>query len=169
MNGMDDVFDPLDKAAYDTVHDYKNPRTGKKGAVGLGQVVGMPHSTLQNKVNPAMELQYLGLKEARALMLASGDHRILHQLAQDLGEACFPLPTSDFVGDLDVLEALTKWQAEIGETAQKLRDIYADGSVDAEEVEELRREGIEDFEKFLALLDVVKGQAEPAKPLRAVK
>lgn len=166
---MDDVIDPLDKAAYDTVHDYTNPRTGKKGAVGLGPVVGMPHSTLQNKVNPSMDFQHLTLKESRTLMLATGDHRMLRQLARDLGEACVPLPSLDVVGDLDVLEALTEWQAETGETAQKVRDIYADKRIELGEVEELRRELIEDFEKGLALLDRIRAQAEPAKPLRAVR
>lgn len=162
MNGNDDLLvDPLDRAIYETVHGYVNPKTGKKGALGLAPVVDMPASTLQNKANPSEQFAHFTVREARKIMLAAGNNAILYQLGVDVGEACYPLPSLEAVGDADVLEALTAWQAEVGETAQKVRDIYSDRRVRMHEVEELRRELIQDFERGLALIDVIKGQAEP--------
>ena len=161
MSEFDLIVDPLDLVIYETVHEYVNPKTGKKGAVGLAPVVDMHASTLQNKSNPTESFTHITVREARKIMHATGDHRILHQLAADLGEACVALPSLDAVGDIDVLEALTSWQAETGETAAKERDIYSDRVVRMSEVEELRLELIQDYERGLALLDVIKKQAEP--------
>lgn len=169
MSFDESLIDPLDMAIYQTVHEYKNSHTGKKGALGLSAAVGMAAPTLQNKANPMHDLQQLSLKEARTVMLATGDHRMLHQLAHDLGEACVPTPTLDVVGDSDVLEALTIWQESTGKTAKKLREIYEDKRVEMHEVEQLRLALIHEFEMGLALVDVVKGQAEPDKGLKVVK
>ena len=172
MSDHDYNLDPLDKAIHDTVLGYANPQTGVRGGKALAQAIGMPVSTLLNKANPNEAYANLTVKEARQVMLVSGDNRILHQLAQDVGEACVPLPSLDAVGDLDVINALTEWQAEVGETAQNVRDIYKDGVVHQSEVADLRRELIEDFEKGLALLDRVAAQADPDEkvvPLTGVK
>lgn len=156
-----DTFDPLDLAIYATVHGYTNPRSGKKGAVGLAPVVGMPVSTLQNKANPAETFARLTVTEARSLMLVTGDHRIGHQLMADVGEACIPLPTFEFASDLALLETWAEWQAEIGETALALKDALEDGRVTQAEVARVRRELTEDFVKGLGMLDVLSGMAEP--------
>ncbi len=155
------VVDPLDQAVYDTVHDYTNPRTHKKGAIGLAPVVDMSASTLQNKANPSEQFAHMTLREARKVMLAANDHRILHQLAADLGEACVPLPTMSFPADMDLLNAWAEWQKEVAETIEAVRSSLDDKRIRLDEVSKVRRELIEDFEKGLAMLDVLKGMAEP--------
>ena len=155
------VVDPLDQAVYDTVHDYTNPRTHKKGAIGLAPVVDMSASTLQNKANPSEQFAHMTLHEARKVMLAANDHRILHQLAADLGEACVPLPTMSFPADMDLLNAWAEWQKEVAETIEAVRSSLDDKRIRLDEVSKVRRELIEDFEKGLAMLDVLKGMAEP--------
>jgi len=163
MTFDDNTFDALDIAIYETVHGYINPRTGKRGAAGLAPVVGMPASTLQNKANPAETFANLSMKEARSLMLATGDHRIGHQLMADIGEVCVPVPVHEFPADMDLLEAWAVWQAEIGETVLALKDALEDGRVTRAEVARVRNELAEDFAKGLAMLDVLGGMAEPER------
>lgn len=162
---MDGVFDPLDIAIYETVHEFRDPKTGKRGALGLAPVIGMQSSTLSNKANPTQEFAHLTVREARSVMLASGDHRILHQLAADLGEACVPLPTLPFPADMDLLKAWAEWQRDVAETVQALRDALEShgGKIVASDIANVRRELIEDFEQGLALCDVLKGMQEPER------
>jgi len=154
--------DPLDAAIYDAVHDYCDPVTGRRGVPALSNAMGWGASMLQNYANPNEPSQF-SITQIRALILRTGDKRPLRQLAHDVGEACFPLLVTQFPGDSDLLSAWADWQAEIGETMQKAKAILDDGKVVAVEVDELRRELIEDFEKGLALLDVFKGMQEPEK------
>ena len=154
-------IDPIDKAVHETVHEFRHMGSGKKGVPALAPVLGMPPSTLQNKSNPNEEYANLTLKEARAVMLATGDHRIVRVLANEVGEACVTLPSIDFAADMDVLDAWGNWQTEIAETVQRIQFALSDGKIDAREVEDVRRELVEDFEKGLALLDVLKGMMEP--------
>lgn len=158
---MDEVLDPLDVAIYDTVHGYVHPKSGRRGAVGLAPVVGMPPSTLSNKANPREEFVHLTVRELRAVMLATGDHRALHQLAADVGEACVVLPTIEFPADMDLLDAWAAWQGEVAQTVRRIRTALIDGKITADEVLDVRMELIEDFERGLALLDVLKGMQEP--------
>lgn len=155
------VVDQLDQAIYDTVHNYVNPHTGKKGAIGLAPVVDMQASTLQNKANPGEHFAHLTVREARKVMLATGDNRILHRLAADVGEACVPLPTLQFAADMDLLDSWAEWQQDVARTVEAVRDALADKKVTRDEVDRVRLELIRDFEKGLAMCDVLKGMAEP--------
>ncbi|MDP1586307.1 MAG: hypothetical protein Q8M07_01065 [Prosthecobacter sp.] len=148
-------------AVYDTVHGFVDEASGREGARGLGPVIGMKSGTLQNKANPNEEYTHLTLPEARSVMLATGDFRILQALAAELGQACVPLPTIQFPADCDLMVAWADWQAEIAQTVVVMRDSLADGKVTRSEVDRLRKELIEDFEKGLALLDVFRGMSEP--------
>lgn len=161
--------DPLDQAIYETCHGYTAPGEKRASVKALARVMGMRPSTLQNKANPFEEYAQLSVKEARQAMLVTGDHRILHALARDVGEACFPLPSAEWVGDMDVMAALTKWQAEIGKTAQEVHDTYADGKVETHEIEAVERSLIRDYERGMELIALMKGQAEPESQKPALK
>jgi len=157
---MTDI-DPLDQAVYDTVHDFVDERSGRKGCVALAETIGMRSSTLANKASRKEEHAHLNLHEARSVMLATGDVRILEALANSLGYACVPLPTIAATADMDLLDAWAKWSAEFGETAATIKQALEDGRIEHHEIAEVRRELIEDFEKGLAIIDVLKGMAEP--------
>ena len=162
MSVNDDLLvDPLDRAIYETVHGYVNPKTGKKGALGLAPVVDMPASTLQNKANPTEQFAHFTVREARKIMLAANDHRILHQLAADVGEACVPLPTLNFAADMDLLDSWAEWQQDVAKTIEAGKDALADREITQDEIALIRMELIRDFEKGLAMLDVLRGMAEP--------
>lgn len=161
MVEFDDLgIDPLDMAVYRTVHDYVNPGTGKKGAVGLAPVMQMPASTVQHKANPSDAFTAFYLKEARALMLAAGDNRALHHLAADVGEACVPLPRNPFPADMDLLEAWAAWQAEVANTVTAIRQALLDGRITADEVARVRAELIGDYSRGLGLVEVLAGMCE---------
>ena len=155
------VIDPLDSAVHKTVHGYKNPHNGKKGAVGLASVIGMRSSTVQNKANPSEEYSEFGLKEVRKVMMATHDFSILKQLSAECGFAAVPLPHIDAPADTDLLEVWANWSEEFGETAASIKHALEDQKITMAEVENVRRELIEDFEKGLAIIDVLKGMAEP--------
>jgi len=80
-----------------------------------------------------------------------------------------PLPTVEATADMDLLDAWAKWSAEFGETAETIKQALEDGRIEQHEVEAVRRELIEDFEKGLAIIDVLKGMAEPEPEAMVVK
>lgn len=155
------VVDALDDAAYQTVHDYVNPRTHRKGAVGLAPALNMPASTVQHKANPSETFTAFYLKEARSIMLATGDNRILYQLAADVGEACVPLPKRAYPADMDLLESWAAWQGEVAGTVTAIRNALIDGRITADEVRRVRAELIEDYSRGLGMVDVLAGMCEP--------
>lgn len=166
--GYDDI-DPLDQAAYDTVHGYRDARSGRRGIGPLADMIGMAPSTLQNKTDRKQEFANLNVKEVRALMLATGDYRLLETLAHGVGYAAVPLPSVASTADMDLLDAWAQWSAEFGETAQTIKAALDDGRVTTDEIARCRQELIEDFEKGLGILDVLKGMAEPDEKVVQIK
>lgn len=70
----------LDKAAYDTVHDFP----GRAAAVA--EMAGFPSATVvSNLVNPNNYDHKLGLKQSIPIQLVTHDFRILHAYAAALG------------------------------------------------------------------------------------
>jgi len=159
MNAERFGVDPLDESIYDAVHDYKDLVTGKRGVVALSKATGLSTSMLQNYSNPAEPSQFT-VKQFRTLILTTGDKRPLHQLAHDVGEACFPLSANEFPANTDLISAWADWQGEIAETMQHAKSILDDKKVLKAEVNKLRKELIEDFERGLQLLNVFEGMQE---------
>lgn len=157
---MNDI-DQIDQAVYDTVHGFRDSSTGKKGAGALAKVVGMSAATLQNKANRNEEYASLNLKEARAVMLGSQDFQILHTLAAEVNHAAVMLPAADFPADMDLMVAIVDWTNDYGETAAAIKRALEDKKISRTEVEKIRKELIEDFEKGIKILDVMDGMAEP--------
>lgn len=162
-------IDVLDQAIYDTVHDYKDPNSSKRGVHPLAKMTGIVPSTLQNKSDRKQETHHLSVKEARAIMLVSNDFRILQTLASEVGYAAVPLPANAFPADMDLLESWADWSAEIAQTVERIKSALDDKTLTQEEISAIRKEMIEDFEKALALLDVLKGMAEPDKNVVNIK
>lgn len=73
-------------AAYLTGHNYPG------GAPALAARMGMDARKLSRKLNPNA-IHSLTLDEAEVLMALSGDHRILHAMAAELGYVCTPIPS----------------------------------------------------------------------------
>ncbi|MCW8918949.1 MAG: hypothetical protein OQL08_09070 [Gammaproteobacteria bacterium] len=153
-------IDPLDMAAYETVHEYRNAKTGKRGPGALAPLVGMAPSTLSNKCNPNEIYANLTLKEARQVVLASGDSRIVKQFALDAGFTILPMPEVDCPADMDILNAWADWQADIAETIEAVKAAIA-GSPTKEKVETIRRELHEDLAQGMKLFNIIDDMLEP--------
>jgi len=154
-------IDVLDQVIYDTIHNYRDANTGKKGPFALAKVVNMSGATLQNKANRNEEYANLNVKEARSVMLGTKDFSILHALAAELSFAAVPLPVADFPADMDLMVAITEWTTDYGETAAAIRDALNDKKITRKELEVIRKELVQDFEKGIKILDVMEGMAEP--------
>lgn len=154
-------IDKLDQVIHKTAHNYKNKITGRRGCTAMADTIGMPRTTLQNKVNHNQEFAQLSIKEARSMMLAAGDVSILKVLCEQLGYAAVPLPNIDTPADTDLLAAWASWSEEFGQTAATIKEALEDNEITQAEVAKTKKEIIEDFEKGLALIAVLEGMAEP--------
>jgi hypothetical protein len=134
---MDEIVGAIDRAVYDTVHGYFDPRTGQRGAVALAPKLGMQPGTLSNKANPLQEHQ-LTLRESASLQLGADDFRILKAYAASLGHAVYALPPQN-VSDVELLNQYAAFHAAVGEKAEALRAALGDGRIDQAEVEAVKR------------------------------
>ena len=157
---MEDI-DKLDQVVYDTVHTYKNEKSGRRGCTAMADAIGLQRSTLQNKVDRNQEFAQLSLKEARSIMLAAGDVSILSVLSQQLGHMLVPLPLIDAPADTDLLAAWAEWSEEFGQTAASIKAALEDNEITHEEVATIKKEVLEDYEKALSLIAVLEGMSEP--------
>lgn len=155
-------IDPLDQAAYETVHNFKDSSTGKKGAIGIAAITGMKPSTVQNKASRTDEYAIFNIKEMRSVMTAAKDFRMLEAMNRECGFAMTPLPDFEaFSSDMDLLAAWADWQSEIAETVQKMKSAIEDGEITAAELHDIKNELTQDYEKGLELWAVFEGMAEP--------
>src|SRR3546814_6347406 len=90
------------RAAYLTVHEFP-PTAGLSAVESAALVIGRAPGTTYNKVDPASE-QGLYLTEALQLMLAHGDHRILHALAAACDHVAVPLADLRAMSDTALLD-----------------------------------------------------------------
>lgn len=133
---MRELFGGLDQAVYDTVHDYVDGKTRKRGAVALAPKLGLQPGTLANKANPQQEHQ-LTLREAVPLMLATQDFRILEALAAELGHTLCALPDGD-ISDIELLTQYATFQDAIGRKAASIRHALEDHVITPAEAREIR-------------------------------
>ncbi len=133
-----DFFTPLDLAIHATVKEYVDPRTHKRGAVGLAARLGIPSGTLSNKANPSIPEAPLGLKEAIRIQLAADDYRILHEVNAELGHCAYQLPAKPHGSDLEVLDAYVQVHISAGEKALAIQQSLSDGRITQEELRSIR-------------------------------
>lgn len=127
------MMSDLERAAYDTVHEYPG------GAPRLAQFLGVRPGTLNNKVDPGCETHHLSVDEALALMLISGDYRILEALSRSTNHLCIRLEHLASVSDLDLLTAYTQLHERLGKVAGAIREAFADGRFERAEYQDIRR------------------------------
>lgn len=122
----------IEGVAYATVHDYPG------GAIALGAQTGINGQVLINKTNPNDTRHHLMLKEAVRIQVVSGDHRILHAMADELGYVCIIKPDAPVCGD--VPHALMSMCAEFGDYLRTVDEAMRDGRVTTNERRTLKRE-----------------------------
>jgi len=170
-NNPPDTWTPLQLAYWRTVHQFRDPRTGRRGAAALAPKLGKSAATLSNEVNADMPSHKAGLEDSVTLQAVTGDYRVLQTYAAELGHLAVPLPDFDrsAVSDVALLGQMTAWQAAMGRTMQQIHDALADGDVDADEAEGIRyhlfahmTEGLRFLHRILVLAGVAPAGVDPA-------
>ena len=149
---MDEIFTEIDKAQYELVKKHTAAKIAKRMAMS-------PH-VLASKVNPNTNTHHLRLDEAVAIQLITGETDILKAEAQTLGYALYKIPDELETNDQTILEAWAAWHAEIGETAQKIKDALEDNIVTKKELAGIIKEIHEDAAKAMELLQVLQNKSE---------
>jgi hypothetical protein len=147
---MDNPFNPVALAAYRTVRDFR--RGGRRGAQALAPMLGKAPGTLSNEVNPDVTTHKLGVEDAVAVMLAAGDFQLADAIEAELGRVATPMPDFADVSDMELLDAWADWHRDTGETAGAIKAALADGRIDRQELDAIKKEVFEDFQRELALL-----------------
>lgn len=137
----------VEVAAWALCHDYPG------GAVALGIQAGVP--TLAQKVCPTNDRNKLMLKEAVRIQVASGDHRILHAMADNLGELCIPLPS---VHDDDLLQATLHSVQSFGEMMGETERALHDGRVTPNELKRIQSTMLEAVAHVTALYSLIQNK-----------
>lgn len=135
---MHELYGRLDMAIYDTVHDYRDPRTRGRGAASLAPRCGMHPGTLNNKADPGIDTHKLGLLESVPVQLAADDFRILHAYAADLGHCAWQLPAAVPASDVEVLDAYAFVHERAGRKSAAIRGALSDSRVTAAELADIR-------------------------------
>jgi len=157
------MIDALDQAIYDTIHDFR-AANGERGATALAPRIGMNPGTLNNKAYPGHESQ-LTLRESVPVQREARDYRILAEYAICLDHAVIPLGDFSRTSDAALLDLYCEYHAEIGQTAEAIRDALAiNATITRADARKVRRELIEDMQAglaFLARLDGLVAEDEP--------
>lgn len=142
------MIDALAAAIYRTVHN-GHPR----GAVGLGPLIGVRASYLQNKADPSHDAE-LTLRESIPLMRETGDYAILATLAAAVDHAVIPVGDYSKTSDAALLDLYCEYHADLGQTAEAIRAAlgHPEARITQADVRRVRREMIEDMQAGLAFL-----------------
>lgn len=131
-------------AADATVHDYQG------GSESLAPRLGMSAAVLRNKVNPSNDRNHLSLAEADRLMRVTGDHRILHALADMHGYVLHHAEEHDGAGT--VLEGVLAFNAAGGKLNRAIRDAMADGLITEREMKLIEKCSAAEHAALIALI-----------------
>lgn len=101
-------------AAYATVRNYPG------GAAALAPRLGMSTNTLLHKTNPSVTTHILSVEEALAIQDFTGNHAMLHAMAEALGYTCSRV-TPDQAGG-DPTEAIMRMQVAQADLMRALAD-----------------------------------------------
>lgn len=119
-------------AAFQTVNQWPG------GARALGSVVGINGSVLSHKVSLTDYANQLTVPQARMVMQATGDYRMLMGLAQDLDHVCIAVKG---LSDAATLErSIAQATREFGEFLSAVSEAVADREVTPNELRRIDRE-----------------------------
>lgn len=116
-------------AAYHTVHDYPG------GAMALAVRLGVNGMTLSHQVNPKDVGKFsLSIEKATEIQALSGDCRILHSMARELGHVAIKVDQAD---EDSVMASIADTVREFSGYLTSVTDAVADGRVTDNELREI--------------------------------
>jgi len=138
--------DTIKTAIYDTAHNYPG------GLKALAAKMGVRAGTLNNKCDPAMEGHVLNIEDLWKMMAITGNIKVLVMLAGEMRHVIMEIKSYPDVSDIELLNSWAEWQAERGETEQAISDALNNQKITKSELDRIKSEMFEDFQKELALL-----------------
>jgi len=120
-------------AVYRTVHDFPG------GAKALATYLSVRPGTLSNKADPACDTHHLNLSEALAIMKVSENYRILRALGVETNHGVVQLLNLTGVSDLELLDAYTRMNKELGDVAGAMNRAFEDRKLTRVEFNEITR------------------------------
>lgn len=114
-------------AMHATVLDYPG------GADSLAPRMGIKSpQVLRSKVNPNIDTHHLRLDEAISMVVCSGDYRLMHAMASDMGGVFSLLPTGD-ITEKNIFALIMQATAKHGDVCKEFHEAMEDGHVSPEE------------------------------------
>jgi len=111
-----------------------------------------------------VETHHLTVDEAVAIQHTAGDCRILYAEAHLLRHTCILLGELASVSDMELLDAYAPYHAEVGETAEAIPAVLADGRITPAEFARVDREMLEDVQAKFGTGAGDEGQAGQGRP-----
>lgn len=123
-------MDHLEYAIYRMAHDFEG------GVTALAQRINVRPGTLIAKVDPANDAATTNVRELVAMLLTTGNHAPLAEIARMCGYALTPVEAR---GDgAALLDAALDAGAAHGDLMARTRDALRDGEIDAQELAAIR-------------------------------
>lgn len=108
------------------------------GPTALGKRLGIRPAVLSNKANPRQDQNQLTLDESIRLQQCTGDHRILHAEAQELGYLVVPIENPP-PSDVELLTLYAQWQRDSGQIHGAIATAFEDEVITPAEQAEIQR------------------------------
>lgn len=143
-----------DDAFFQTVSDAPG------GAESLAPRMGMSAQILRNKANLHSTTNVASGRDWHRAMVLTGDFRVLHALAADLGFVCFKQDDTAPASDMAVLELIAKVWAANGDVGSAINQTLADGRVEKHEVAHVRQAVYRTTSALMEMLSRLEGMAE---------
>lgn len=146
-------------AAYATVHEYSEGTEALAGAIGLKS-----KQTLINKVSTSPgKTHHLSLSEAERIMKATGDVRIIHALADEMGGVYVPALRSGDARSITVVSDISKMSQEFGALVQEVASDIEDGVITDNELKRIEDEANRLRFALVSLMSDLKAMHQSSK------
>jgi hypothetical protein len=129
------------------------------GAAALATRLDMSAAVLRNKACPTNTTNVITLDDADRVMALSGDHSVLHALAQAHGFVCVGVEKQG-PSDVAVLEAVTEIWSKMGALGTKVHEALADGRLEPRELATIEKAIFDATKPMMQLLARLDGMTE---------
>ena len=137
----------IDKAIQDVARNFEGQARGLAKSMGLKSP-----GAFSNKVNPFHE-SCINIRDLIRMTEVTQDLRIIKALAEHFDLVTLPVPqVEDSVSDMELLQAWAEWEVQRGEIVDLIKKALEDGKVVHNELRQIEKEIVEDFEKAMQLL-----------------
>jgi len=153
----------IDKAVYDLSSSVQDvTKEFKGGAAAIARELGKENPKyFNNQISPDYSGAILNIRDLIGIMLTLGEeqrHHLLIAFNKIFDHASMPIGTLSDISDEALLDSWAQWDAERGQTAEKIREALSSRNhrslkrISPNEYREIKKEMIEDIQKELELL-----------------